>query len=88
MNQSDGVEFSGRQLAIDRFVIDVFAPLDLQRLGFLSATSGDIEPLVGKRAAHAAEHALAHEIADGCFHHAPGRRGGKKNRLLCAEQFL
>ena len=73
MNQSDGVESPARQLVIDRFLIDVFTPFDLQRFRFLSATSGDVEPLVGERAAHAAEHALAHDIADGCFHHAPGR---------------
>ena len=40
--------------------------------GFLAAAPRDVEPLIGERAAHAAEHALAHEIADRGFHHAPG----------------
>ena len=73
MNQSDGVESPARQLVIDRFVIDVFSPFDLQRSASFPQRLRDIEPLVGERAAHAAEHALAHDIADGCFHHAPGR---------------
>jgi hypothetical protein len=73
MNQGDGVESPAGQLAIDGFLVDVFAPFDLQRLRFLSATPRDVEPFVGERAAHAAEHALAHDVADGCFHHAPGR---------------
>jgi len=73
MNQSNGVESPTRQLVIDRSLIDMFTPFDLQRFRFLSATSGDIEPLIGERTAHAAEHALAHDIADGCFHHPPSR---------------
>ena len=73
MNQSDGVEFSGREFRIDVFVIDVLSPIDLEWLGVFAATPGDIEPLVGKRAAHATEHAAINQIADGCFHHAPRR---------------
>src|SRR4029077_14886480 len=45
MNQSDGVESPAGQLAVDSFLIDVFTPFDLQRFRFLSATSGDVEPL-------------------------------------------
>ena len=35
MDESDGVELAGRELRVDRPVIDRLAPLDLQRLGFL-----------------------------------------------------
>jgi len=88
MNQSNGVESPARQLVIESFLVDVFAPFDLQRLRFLSATPRNVEPFIGERAAHAAEHALADDVADGCFHYAPGGRGGKKNGLLRSEQFL
>ena len=64
MNQGDGIELSGRQLLIYRLVIDVFAPLDLERLGFFPAPSGDIEPFVGKSAAHTTKHAAIDQIAD------------------------
>ena len=46
VNQRDGVEFSGRKSRIDVFLIDVLAPVDLERFGALAATPGDIEPLV------------------------------------------
>ena len=75
-------------LRIELLRIDVLAPIDLERLGFLAAAARDVEPLVGKRAAHAAEDALGDEIADRRFHHAPSRGGGKKDWLLRAEQFL
>jgi len=88
MNQGNGIELPTRQFAVDCPLIDMFAPFDLQRLRFLSATSRDIEPFIGKRAAHGAEDALAHDVADGRFHHAPGRRGRKENGLLRSEQFL
>ena len=89
MNESDGVELSGREFRVDRLVIDRLPPLHLERLGLLAATPGDIEPFVGKRAAHAAEDAVAlTRLRIGRFHHAPGGRGGKKNRLLRAEQCL
>ena len=88
VDQGDGVELPGRELSVDRLVIDRLPPLHLQRLGFLPAAARDIEPLVGERAAHAAEDALPNEIADRRLHHAPGRGGGKKNRLLRAKQFL
>src|SRR5256886_5401322 len=38
MNQSNGVEPPARQLVIESFLIDVFAPFNLQRRRFLSAT--------------------------------------------------
>ena len=55
MNERDGVEFSGRELCIDVFVIDVFSPLDLEWLGVFATALGDIEPFVGERTAHATE---------------------------------
>src|SRR5213083_1191170 len=88
MNQGDGIELPTRQFAVDCPLIDMFAPFDLQRLRFLSAAARNVEPLIGKRATHAAEHALAHDVADGRFHYARGRLGGKKNRLLRSEQSL
>ncbi len=85
MDQRDGVEFSGRERGIERRGIDVLAPIDLKRLGFLPAAAGDVEPFIGERAAHAAEDALADEIADGGFHHAPGGGGGKEDGLFGAK---
>ena len=79
---------SGRELRVDRFVINRLAPLHLERLGLLAATPRDVEPFIGKRAAHAAEDTLPNEIADGRLHHSPGGRRRKKNRLACAEQLL
>jgi len=72
VNQRDGVEFSGRERTIDIFVVDVFSPIDLERFGVFPAASRDIEPFVGERATHAAEHAAINQIADRRFHHAPG----------------
>ena len=69
-------------------MIDVFSPLDLERLGVLPAAFGDIEPFVGEGAAHAAEDAAIDEVADRRLHHAPGRGGGEKDGLLGAEEFL
>ena len=40
MNQGDGIELSGRQLLIYCLVIDVFAPLDLERLGAARYVAG------------------------------------------------
>ena len=88
MDEGDGVEFPGRELGVDRLVIDRFAPGHLERLGFLAAAPRNVEPFVGKGAAHAAEHALPNEIADRRLHHAPGRGSGKKDGLLRSEQFL
>ena len=85
MDEGDGVELSGRELRIDRLVIDGLPPLHLERLGFLAAAARDVEPFVGKSAAHAAEDALPNEIADRRLHHAPGRGSGKKDGLLRAE---
>ena len=39
MNQSNGVESPARQLVIKSFLVDVFAPFDLQRFGFLAAAA-------------------------------------------------
>ena len=88
MNQSNGVELSRSRAVDPARWIDVSAPFHLQRFGLFSAAPRDIEPFVGERAAHAAKDALADEIADRCFHHAPGRRGRKKNRLLRSEELL
>ena len=70
------------------FWIDVFSPIDLERLGVFSTALRDIEPFVRERAAHAAEHAAIDQVTDRRFHHAPRRRGGKKHRLFCSEQCL
>jgi hypothetical protein len=75
-------------LPIDGLLIDMFSPIDLQRSGLLSAALGNIEPFVRKRAAHAAKHSAIDQVPDGCFHHAPCRRGGKEHRLLCSEECL
>ena len=74
--------------AIDILRVDVFSPIDLQRLGVFSAALRDIEPFVGERAAHAAKHAAIDQVADRRFHHAPGRGSGKEHRLLRSEQRL
>ena len=68
--------------------IDRLPPLHLERLGFLAAAPRHVEPFVGKSAAHAAEDALPDEIANRPLHHPPGRGGGKKDRLLRAEERL
>ena len=44
MDQGDGVEIAGREFFIERGGIDVLAPIDLERLGRLSAAEADIEP--------------------------------------------
>ncbi len=72
VNQDDGVEFSGGEPGIDLLWIDVFSPFDLERLGVFSAAFGDVEPFVGERAAHAAEHAAIDQVADRRLHYAPG----------------
>ena len=64
--------FPVASFCVDIFVIDVFSPIDLQRLGVFAAAFGDIEPFVGERAAHAAKHTAIDEIPDGRLHHAPG----------------
>ena len=84
----DGVELSGGELGVDVFRIDVFSPFDLQRLGVFAAALGDVEPFVGERAAHAAKDAAIDQVADGGLHHAPGRGGGKEDRLFGHEQLL
>src|SRR6516165_8293179 len=66
----------------------MLSPFHLKRLGVFPASLRDIEPFVGKCAAHAAKHAAVDLIADGRFHDAPRRRRGNKYRLLCAEQRL
>src|ERR1051325_3248073 len=52
---------------------DVFSPVHLERLGVFPAAARDIEPLVRKRAAHAAQNAAIGEVADRRFHHPPRR---------------
>ena len=88
MGQRDGIEFSSGQLPIHIFVVDMFSPFYFKRFGFLPTTLGDIEPFVGERTAHAAEHAAINHVANGRFHHAPRRGRGKKDRLLRSEQRL
>ena len=72
MDQRDGVEVLGRKFFIEHGGIDGFAPIDLERLGFLFAAPADVEPFVGERAAHAIEDAARNEITDRSFHYAPG----------------
>src|SRR5581483_3113233 len=57
-------------------------------LGLFAATLRDIEPFVRKSAAHAIEHLLRNEIADGAFHHAPGGRSAQIDQLLRVEYGL
>ncbi len=64
MYQRDRVEFSTGQLSIDILRIDVFSPINLERLGLFSATLCDIEPFIGERAAHAAQHAAISDVSD------------------------
>src|ERR1017187_3742478 len=59
-------------LCINILRIDVFSPLDLQRLRVFSTALGYVEPFVGEGAAHAAKHAAIDQVADRGFHHAPG----------------
>src|SRR5215472_4883768 len=66
----------------------MLSPFHLKRFGIFTASLRHIEPLVRKRAAHAAKHAAVDQIADRRFHDAPRRRRGKKHRLLCAKQRL
>ena len=73
MNQHDGVELSRGEPGIDLLRIDVFSPIDLQRLRVFAAAFGDVEPFVRERAAHAAEHAAIDQVADRRLHHTPGR---------------
>ena len=51
-------------MSIHCFVIDVFPPIDLQWLGVFAAALGDVEPFVGKGAAHAIDHAATDQVAD------------------------
>ena len=88
MDQHDGVELSSGEFLVDCLVIDVFAPFDLQRFSILSATFGDVEPLVREGTAHAAEHAAIDQVADRRLHHTPRRGGGEKYGLPGCEQFL
>ena len=51
--------------------------VDLQAFGVFAAALRDIQPFVRERAAHAVEDFFRDEIANGAFHHAPGRRGAR-----------
>ena len=88
VDQGDGVEIAGSEFLVEGRRVDRPAPLDLKRFGVLSATAADVEPFVGEGAAHAVENPTRNEIADGCFHHAPGGRSGKEDWLLRSEQSL
>lgn len=88
VDQGDGVELACYEFFLERLRVDRFAPIDLERLGGFSATPADVEPFVGEGAAHAVEDAAGNEIADGSFHHAPGRGGGEENGLFGSKQSL
>ena len=64
VGQRDGVEFAGRQLAIDVLRVDMFSPFHLEGLGVFSTALCNIEPFVGERAAHAAQHATIDQVPD------------------------
>src|SRR5215813_347021 len=88
MGQGDRIEFSSGQLLIEILRIDVLSPFHLKRFGVLTASLGDIEPFVRKRAAHTAKDPSVDLVANRRFHHSPRRRRRKKHRLLCTEQRL
>src|SRR5262249_58500400 len=88
MDESDSIEFSRGQLPVDRLVIDMFSPIDLQRSRLFSTTLCNVEPFVRKRAAHAAKHSAIDQVPDGCFHYAPCRRSGKEHCLFRTEESL
>ena len=66
----------------------MFAPVDAERLGLFHAAATDVEPLVGKGAAHAAEHLFGDKIPNRPFHHAPGRRSAQVHKPLRIEKLL
>ena len=88
VNKGDGVEFAGGKLGVEQFRQDRLTPFHLEPLGLLAAALGNVEPFVGKRAAHAVEHFLGDEIANGAFHHTPRGGGGEEHRLFGAEKGL
>src|SRR5206468_12004757 len=75
VGERDGIKFSRGQLSIYRFVVDMFSPIDLERLSIFSATLRNIEPFIREGAAHAAKHAPIRKVPDRRLHHSP-RRGG------------
>ena len=88
VNERDGVETALGELFAHLLRPDRLTPLDLQSLGLLAAALGDIEPLVGKRTAHAVQNFFGNQIADRAFHHAPGGGGGEKDRAGGSEKRL
>ena len=88
VDEGDAVELAGGEGLADGFRVDGLAPVELQGFGVLAAALGDIVPLVGERAVHAVEHALAADVAEGAFHHAPGGARGEIDRVLGVEHGL
>ena len=88
VDERERIELTGGELRVNLLGADGGAPRHLQAFGVLAAALGDIEPLVGERAAHAVQDFLGHEIADGAFHHAPRAGSGEINQLLRGEQLL
>jgi hypothetical protein len=88
VNQRQRVELARGQFFIHRFRANGRAPRHLERFGLFAAAFRDIEPFVGKCAAHAVEHFFGDQIADGAFHHPPGGGGAQKNQLLGVEKRL
>ena len=88
VDEGDGIETALGEFLVDQLGQDGFPPFHLQAFGLLAAALAHVEPLVGERAAHAVEHFLLHEIADGAFHHTPGGRGREIDRAFRAEELL
>jgi hypothetical protein len=88
MGERVPVELAGGEGLADGFRVDGLTPVELQGLGVLAAALGDVVPLVGEGAVHAVEDPLAADVAQGAFHHAPGRAGAEVDGVLGDEHLL
>lgn len=76
MNQGHHINVTLLQTGLELLGKDRLTPLGLKLLSLVTATLGDIIPLVGEGSVHAVEHLALHEIAEGTLHHSPGGGSG------------
>lgn len=82
MNDSNGIKSALLEVLADLLPPNGLTPFDLQRDGILAAALRDIQPLIGKRAAHAVENLTrTDQITDGPLHDSPRGGCGKKDGL-------
>src|SRR4051812_12434799 len=88
VDESEGIELAAGQPGVDLFGANGRAPLDLQCFRAFAAALGHVQPLIRKRAAHAAEHFFRDQIADRSLHHSPSGRGAQVNETIGIKKLL